>query len=76
MTTQPFFNIHFTTQLFKMEQIYSLLCSFTPMVFNLFCKIAPLQALCLKIAPLPIIFLKIVFCFENNSELMKCKRAV
>ena len=29
MTIQRFFNIHFTTQLFKMEQIYTLLCSFT-----------------------------------------------
>jgi len=26
--------------------------------------------------PLPVIFLKIVFCFENNSELMKYKRAI
>jgi len=30
MTTQPFFNnLLFTTQLFEMEQIYILLCSFT-----------------------------------------------
>jgi len=30
MTTQSFFNnLLFTTQLFKMEQIYTLLCSFT-----------------------------------------------
>jgi len=30
MTTQPFFNnLRFTTQLFKMEQIYTFLCSFT-----------------------------------------------
>jgi len=30
MTTQPFFNnLLFTTQLFEMEQIYTLLCSFT-----------------------------------------------
>jgi len=30
MTTQPFCNnLFFTAQLFKMEQIYTLLCSFT-----------------------------------------------
>jgi len=30
MTTQPFFNnLLLTTQLFEMEQIYTLLCSFT-----------------------------------------------
>ena len=50
--------------------------TFIAVVFNLFCNIVPLQAICLKIATLPIIFLKIVFCFENNSELMKYKRAI
>ena len=34
MTTQPFFNIHFTTQLFKIEQIYTLLCSFTLLILD------------------------------------------
>jgi len=34
MTTQPFFNIHFTTQLFKMEQIRTLLCSFTLFILD------------------------------------------
>jgi len=51
-------------------------CPRKAVVFNLFCTIAPLQELCLKIAPPSIIFaslrfLKIVFCLENNSVLMK-----
>jgi len=35
MTTQPFFNnLLFTTQLFEMEQIYTLLCSFTLFILD------------------------------------------
>jgi len=35
MTTQPFFNNSvFTTQLFKMEQIYTLFCSFTLFILD------------------------------------------
>jgi len=35
MTTQPFFdNLLFTTQLFKMEQVYTLLRSFTLFILD------------------------------------------
>ena len=35
MSTQPFFNnLLFTTQLFKMTQIYALLCSFTLFILD------------------------------------------
>jgi len=35
MKTQPFFNnLFFTAQLFKMEQIYTLLCSFTLFIID------------------------------------------
>jgi len=35
MTTQPFFNkLTFIIQLLKMEQIYTLLCSFTLSIFD------------------------------------------
>ena len=46
-----------------------------PVVFNLFRKIAPSGTL-LEKRPLPIIFLKTVFCFENNSDLTKYKLAI
>jgi len=35
MTTQPFFNnLLFTAQLFKMEEIYTFLCSFTLLILE------------------------------------------
>jgi len=35
MTTQPFLNsLLFTTQLFKMEQIYTVFCSFTSFILD------------------------------------------
>jgi len=35
MTTQPFFNnLLFTTQLFKMEEIYAFLCSFALFILD------------------------------------------
>jgi len=48
-------------------------------VFNVFCSIASLQALCLKITPSQIIILVLseqLFYFENNSMLTKYTRVI
>jgi len=84
-TSIPFKNVFPTTTVFAFQvgPVFSCVVNMAiallrPVVFNLFCSIAPLQELFLKIAPcLPFLgCLKIFFRFEHDIVLMKYKVAI